>query len=299
MEQIYEIVKDKELVVRKKVTSIIEKMLRHNGNDFLHDRYKEIVYQENGPVTEFEHKCKNLYDGFMYLLSNIKTTVTTKFLKRFFFIIYEEVLDEYYLTNIANMFFSLNEHPLLEKVVEITHLVYEGLNKEFKLLIAFMFLSFILVRNDIPCVQVTRRNISDFEELLKYYNKENCSEFLLNLLLKSKYLDKSYFENIKQLTLEDVINFIKNKEDYIKREFDVDKIILYGSFAKKINRIDSDIDLLVKFKEDIPYDIKKRSVERMKMYFLEFFRRFVDIEEMTTLISDEMLMELSEYKIIF
>ena len=83
LKEIYNIVKDKELVVRKKIASIIEKMLRHLGYDFLHDRYKEIVYSESKCVTEEEHYIKNLYDGFIYLLNNKKTTITNNFLKKF------------------------------------------------------------------------------------------------------------------------------------------------------------------------------------------------------------------------
>ena len=46
MEQIYEIVKNKELVVHKRVVTIIEKVLRAFNLDFNHDRYKQIIYDE-------------------------------------------------------------------------------------------------------------------------------------------------------------------------------------------------------------------------------------------------------------
>ena len=68
MEQIYEIVKNKELVVHKRVVTIIEKVLRAFNLDFNHDRYKQIIYEQCNFNTDLEIKIKRYYDAYMFLL---------------------------------------------------------------------------------------------------------------------------------------------------------------------------------------------------------------------------------------
>ena len=44
-----------------------------------------------------------------------------------------------------------------------------------------------------------------------------------------------------------IIESIKNKKQYLKNEFGVEEIALFGSFARGEEKIDSDIDFLVTF----------------------------------------------------
>ena len=204
MNLIYDIVKEKELIPRKKVTSVIEKMLRYLGYDFLHDRYKEIVYLEATPVTIEEHYIKSLYDGYMYLLTNYKTTITNNLLKKFLFITTNEIFDDYLLSKIANYYFDLNELSAIEKAVKITILAYKELGQtKDKLLLCYMILSFILVKHEIPCIQIIRKNIINFEKLLEVGNEDKLYDFV---------------EEQKLLLL----NHLQNKNKSIQEEFSLD-----------------------------------------------------------------------------
>lgn len=46
---------------------------------------------------------------------------------------------------------------------------------------------------------------------------------------------------------EHIISFLKENKELLKREFDVDEIKLFGSYARNEQTEESDIDLLVKF----------------------------------------------------
>ena len=88
MNEFYNLVEGKELIVRKNVVSFLEKLLRYLGYDFRHDIFKKIIYNEAGIVTPFEEKFKSYYDAYIYLLSNSKNPITKHLLMRFFYIIF-------------------------------------------------------------------------------------------------------------------------------------------------------------------------------------------------------------------
>lgn len=46
------------------------------------------------------------------------------------------------------------------------------------------------------------------------------------------------------------------KQNFIRETYQIEHVFVYGSFAKNTARIDSDIDLLILFKEDISYPEK-------------------------------------------
>jgi len=47
------------------------------------------------------------------------------------------------------------------------------------------------------------------------------------------------------MTKEDILNFLKSKKEYLKSEFDIDKIGLFGSYARDEANRDSDIDFVI------------------------------------------------------
>lgn len=53
----------------------------------------------------------------------------------------------------------------------------------------------------------------------------------------------------QNLSHEDIISFLKTEKDFLRNEFGVLNIGLFGSYFKGTQRVDSDIDLIVELKE--------------------------------------------------
>ena len=66
MEEIYELVENKRIFVRKKIGNFLEKLLRYCGYIFDHDIFKKIIYSEDEYRTPIEEKIKNTYDAVSY-----------------------------------------------------------------------------------------------------------------------------------------------------------------------------------------------------------------------------------------
>ncbi|KXS43389.1 nucleotidyltransferase family protein [Methanolobus zinderi] len=72
----------------------------------------------------------------------------------------------------------------------------------------------------------------------------------------------------------DVLRLLRENEDHIIESFGVKRIGLFGSFARGEGRIDSDIDVLVEFREgQKTFD----NYMELKFYLEDLFKRDVDL----------------------
>lgn len=77
------------------------------------------------------------------------------------------------------------------------------------------------------------------------------------------------------VTYDELINFIKSNKSYFHDEFHIVKMGLFGSYARKEQTVDSDIDLLVELEENTQniYEIKMG----LRNYFKKKLNKDVDI----------------------
>ncbi len=76
-------------------------------------------------------------------------------------------------------------------------------------------------------------------------------------------------------TKKQIIDFIKNNREYLTNHFHITKIGIFGSFARKEQSKDSDIDLLVEFKQGTEnlWDLRLE----IEDFFSKAFNRKTDI----------------------
>ena len=76
-------------------------------------------------------------------------------------------------------------------------------------------------------------------------------------------------------TKQEILDFLKLNQSYMKKHYSLTKIGLFGSFARDEQRIDSDVDLLIEIEEDTKniYDLKNS----LSKYLVKAFDRNVDI----------------------
>ena len=60
-------------------------------------------------------------------------------------------------------------------------------------------------------------------------------------------------QNNKIYTVEEIRDILKSNRDYFEEKYFVDNFLLFGSYAKNEQTSDSDIDLLVNFKQPIDF----------------------------------------------
>lgn len=297
--------KNYELISRKRIVSFLEKTFQYCKYDFRHDLFKQVLLGEIPSNTEQEDMFKNYYDAFVYLLLNNKNQLTSSILMRFFYIIKGTSVNIAILNKISSNFFHMRQKSILDQVLDFHIFIFlelDDFSEEEKFIISLMFLNYSLVKNNIPCVQIL---LSDFDEYIIARNdyiigeKDKLIIFLIKLLNKSKYQQKEYYRNLKYLSVDDIRNIFVADKEKLRKDYQIKHIYLFGSFAKDISRLDSDIDLIIDFSNDVSYEEKIKQKEILAEYYYKVFNRFIDITELSFHLNERFLKEVTNIKKIF
>lgn len=294
--------RDKELIVNKRSTSFIEKLLNHNGIDIEHITYKDLVYGNIYPKTKRHEFIKNLYDTYKYLLLNRQNLFSPKTLKRFYYILTENTLDDRIIDLLINKYYKPHTMDFLEHIIEMYFYIEEVFKcNPLKEYISYLYLNSMLVSNNTLPIRFIYKQFVDFEKAKSEYlkgNKVYIYETILKFIINEKKQPKSHYESLKALTFKDIINGIKEEKEILNKVYEVKGISLYGSFLHDKERLDSDIDLLVEFNDDISYTTKVRKKEELEDYLYHKFDRFIDILELKNNISDRLIEIIKNGKVI-
>ena len=297
MEEFLKKIKNSELIVLKKVGKLIEKILRFFELDFRHERFKAVIYAKDEFQTPFEEKMKHYFDAYYYLLSNAKSPFTASVFQRFYYLIFEHPAEENIASKITSEWIWLSGESRITKAIYLHCYVFSllnDLNEMERWMVSFMMLNYFLVKENIPCLYLNYRDLAEYAE--NKGNEEKVKNLLYQIILQAQTQKKSYYKQLKKITLEDIALLFGEKQNFIRETYQIEHVFVYGSFAKNTARIDSDIDLLILFKEDISYPEKKRCKEELVRYLTKEFNRYVDIQEIFESLSKEMMIEATNVK---
>lgn len=287
--------RDKELLVRKRMASFIEKLFVYFGYDIGHDVFKEIIYNERSFFTGTEEKIKRAYDAYYYLLSNARNPLTSRMVNTFFYIYFSKEIENSVAIRISNDCFKYIDGPIIEKAIDFHMEVYNEIDfagDEAKTIISLMFFNYMLVKEGVPCIHLSQKQLNVYKKKREEYlngSRSGLYVYMETVILGNKTQSKSYYDNLRMLSLHDVYQTLKNDESYIIKTFGIKHISVFGSFSKGIEWIDSDIDLLVSFSLDMTTEEKRERTEEFKRFYFNKFDRFVDVSEVSDYLNDEFL----------
>lgn len=297
MEEIYQLVQNKRILVRKKIANFLEKALRYCGYDFDHDVFKKIIYSEDEYRTPVEEKIKSSYDAYIYLLSNDKNMISRSLWKKFYYIYAEQELEQFLTIKLSTKYFHLNHLAPIEQAIEYHLYVYQelkDLKEEDRLLLSLMIFNYILVKNQIPCVQFFRKEFKEYVKARDSFfsgDKSPMLEFTLNLLKNNPYMDKKFYKDLIPVSLSDIIQFVEERKEEFKTKYQIKGLWIHGSIAKRIERMDSDIDFFIEMSLDLLREEKLALIEDLKQVFFDRFKRMVDLHEIVEYLDDDIIKE--------
>lgn len=74
------------------------------------------------------------------------------------------------------------------------------------------------------------------------------------------------------MTKEDILQILKEQKEYIQESYEVDKIGLFGSYAKGLQTQQSDIDIYVEFKNKT-----FKNIAGLWVYLEELYHKKIDL----------------------
>lgn len=145
----------------------------------------------------------------------------------------------------------------------------------------FIMLNTYLFDKAISNLSIIYKDISDLKKLEDGNDEEKIIgyiNFLTTVFNRDKGLPLSYLANVYEFSTDELMEYFQKQMPFLYQTT-AKAIYLYGSFAKRLQRKDSDIDLAIVFKEDITYEEKVNLALKLKEQVFKEFKRFVDILE--------------------
>lgn len=276
-----------EILVRKQNVKFIYNLFKKLNIPIEHEHFKQIVYDEIMCKSTLDKYMKNVYSAYTYLLLNMKTMFDSTLISKYYYIMFKKEIDDELALKVVTAFYKPYNNDNIERSISFLHqllYLFRELKEEEKYIISLSLFNYSLIYHG-------------YKELTDIDLKEYTKEELILKLEKENRQEKSYYKELTDLSKKEIIQVLKKDEEYLRKN-NIETLILFGSFTREEQRMDSDMDLLVTFSDGISYIDKCNIIQMMKEEYKSKFKRYVDITELTNLVLDNYVKELQEYYII-
>lgn len=226
-------------------------------------------------------------------------------MRKFFYLLDGKEPDESLVIRLATKFFNIKNLPALEKAADFHMYVLSETNGEDNyrnFLLPLMFFNYTLVNCKIPSLRFTLQALKLYQKLVKDMSEKGTPEmyrFFLEQLQQAQFQSKSFYKDAKPLSASQICQRIKSQKTLLQTQYGVQSVLLFGSFAKNLQRLDSDIDLMIVFSQDMSFEMKAKVIEDLSRYYFSLFRRFIDITEISEYLGDWTITQIIQYIKIF
>lgn len=245
------------------------------GYGLPHERFKRIILDDFKAESKEEKEVKQFANAYLYILNNINQSVAKEMIQEAYYLLTHEVLDE----------------ELLKQILETYYMYYDENSHYVAMMVHFKILEFIKIRNIEFAFMIStlimfkkgRYPLIPYEYMFDIYRKtieQKNKDKLMVIFSEIEAISKPY-ENHSSLSKEEIIWKMKESKNYLMDEYHIQKLYLYGSYAKERVTTQSDLDLLVIFdKEMLPLE-KGIVIKNLTDYLENKLKIHLDILDFT------------------
>ena len=241
------------------------------GSKLPHERYKQIALDIIEAQSEEEANAKRLSNAFLYVLNNSKQSLGKEQLNNIYYLLTNDFIDDIVINKLLKRYY-VNINCDVEHKVLYIHNYIISLEIKRKIEFAFLISSYLMIKEErgalVPFCAI-------FDEYL--VNIKMGDEARLLFLFKQMEDSSEDDQSLSKLTFDEAIKIVKPNLDYIKVNFKVKTLCLYGSIVKGVVNESSDIDFLVDFEDDLVDFEKGNYREKLTKFLKELLASKVDI----------------------
>lgn len=250
----------------------ISKMLKV---DLPHERFKLIILDNFKAESQTEVKVKNLSDAYLYLINSFNQSLTSKIIKKAYYLLSDMMLEEEVCQKILDIFYQ-NYDESSHYLAALIHFAVldnvEMRNVEF----AYMMSNLVMLKKQgYPFIPYEFM----YETYFKAIEEKNINKIMV-IFASIEGHPKSKVTN-KEITQEGIIEKLKELRPILKGKYSIKKLYLYGSYAKNKVTNSSDIDLLVIFDKELLNIERSITIENVKKYLTNIMEKRVDLLDFT------------------
>ena len=275
----------------KEIPAFITKISNHIGYQVQIFQVKDMYNGDYECFSSEEDKVKSYLDCYIFLLNNVPNVICKSIVEKVIFIMSQKRVNKSRLEEVISEFISIKEEINIKKIINISFNLSSLIrNNKDKYIFRLMIMNYLLLHYHYKAIKYYRGDFKILDQYLKEYsngNKENLENYIISKEVESKELSEDYYMNLKEVKLEEIVEFIKiNKEEFIKK-YRIDSLAIFGSFAKGKERLDSDIDIMIRFEDFVPLLKRNQYIKEIEDKLFNKFNRFSDIHVENEIMSEQ------------
>lgn len=253
----------------------IEFVSRLLGGSLPHERYKLIALDEYQAQSKDENDVKRFSEAYLYLLNNVNQVLTLDIIKQSYYLLTKEELGKNIGKLILETYYK-NFDDISHYLATIIHFTVLDNVKTRKFEFAFMLSNLIMLKKD-------RFPLVPYEYMYNAYfraAKNKSIDKLMILFSEIESINKPH-KKFNQLDLSTIVDNLKKEREFLKNRFGIQKLYIYGSYAKCKTTVQSDLDLLVIFNYDLINIERNNNREELINYLSNELKMNVDLLDFT------------------
>ena len=234
------------------------------------ERIKEIVYDKFTCLTNQELSIKRFDNSFKYIINNIHQTFNIEMIIQSYFMLTNELFDNDIATKLIELYYK-NIDVATHSLAALLHLYIINNIEKNNIEFAFLISNYIMLKKDRWFLMPYEYCHNDYREAVK--NND------LSSLIRIFYDIESVKKDKKPclLSKDEVIQKIKYLKEELVTKYYIEKLYLFGSFAKGNNTEKSDLDFVVILNESLINNEKNEIITNVKKYLGNEFECDVDL----------------------
>lgn len=256
--------------MRKEIINLILNILIYTGRHSIKERVKIIFEDSYKCVTIQERNNKRLCNCSNYIFNNINQSFTKELIIQAYFLLTNELLDKEIATKIIELYYK-NIDVAPHSLAALIHLNIVNNIEKNNIEFAFLISNYIMLKKDRWFLMPYEYCHSDYREAIE----NNDISSLIRIFYDIELVKKE--KKACLLSRDEVIQKTKSIKEALVNIYCVDKLYLFGSFAKGNNTEKSDLDFVVIFNESLINKEKNDMIKKVKEYLKNEFDCDVDL----------------------
>ena len=254
----------------KLIINLILYVLKLKNYFFIQQVIKNIYYDYNKCINNYEIQVKRFSNSSVYIFNSINQTFNEELIKETYFLLTYELLDDDIVDEIIKLYYK-NIDLAPHSLTALIHLYILNNVKNYNTEFAFLISNYIMLKKERGFLIPYEYCHNEYREAIK--NND------LSSLIRMFYSIETTIKEKKPclLSRNEVIQKIKCLREKLLSSYNIEKLYLFGSFAKENNTENSDLDFVVIFNETLINKEKNDMTKQLRKYLSNEFNCDVDI----------------------
>ena len=254
----------------KEIIKLIYFITKFRNDYVIYEYVKKIYYDFDNYTANIELLIKNICDSTNYIFNNINQSFTKELLIKAYFLLSNKLIDSAVVNKLIELYYK-NIDVAPHSLAALLHLFIINNVEKNNLEFAFLISNYIMLKKGRWFLMPYEYCHNDYREAVK----NNDLSSLIRIFYDIESVKKDKKPCI--LTKDEVIQKIKYLKEELVTKYYIEKLYLFGSFAKGNNTEKSDLDFVVILNESLINNEKNEIITNVKKYLGNEFECDVDL----------------------